>query len=131
MTQVSEVKTLTPQLLHILQHSLGVDEYGQGPQYRNHFVTEPKGKDGQWCLELVEMGYMKDHGAQRIAGNMHCYTVTPEGVDAVALQSPVRPPKPKLTRSQQNYQRYLDCETSDSFAEFMGFHKKRKTHFRY
>ncbi|MHB0986236.1 MAG: hypothetical protein ACYC05_11690 [Sulfuricella sp.] len=31
--------------LHILQHSLGLDKYGDGNQYRNHFVTGPGSTD--------------------------------------------------------------------------------------
>lgn len=42
--------------LRILQHSLGLDQYGAGRQYRNHFVTG-EGSDGfPLCRELVAEG---------------------------------------------------------------------------
>ena len=37
---------MTKRQLEILQHSLGVDQYGRGPQFRNHYCAgsddEPK-----------------------------------------------------------------------------------------
>lgn len=84
--------------LFILQHSLGVDGYGRGPQYRNKFVTGPGGKDFAACQTLTERGLMIDHGAKEIFGGMHVFTVTPAGIDYVALNSPA---SPKLARSQK------------------------------
>lgn len=43
--------------LEILQHALGVDKYGQGEMYRNHFCAGVD--DEATCRELVEMGYME------------------------------------------------------------------------
>jgi hypothetical protein len=83
-------------------------------------VTSPECKDGKLCNELVGMGYMHDYGAREIAGGMNHYAVTPEGIDAVAFQSPQRPPRPKLTRSQQRYRDYKESEVSGSFAEWLG-----------
>lgn len=114
--------SLSPKLIHILQHSLGVDKYGEGQQYRNHFVTSPDCEDGQLCLELVGLGYMLDHGPQKLADGMHCFTVTPEGIDAVALQSP---PRPKISRSKRRYQEWLRADTGHSFADWIGASKKR------
>ena len=111
---------LSPQQLHILQHSLGVNEYGEGRQYRNHFVTSPEIPDGKLCEELVSLGMMRSQGARALAGGMHCYNVTPKGIDAVALQSTARPPRPKLNRSQQRYRDYVDSETSLTFGEWIG-----------
>ena len=123
-TENSDVRTLaiSPEQLHILQHSLGVDSYGEGKQYRNHFATSPECPDGKRCQELVGLSLMKDHGPQALAGGMHCYTVTPLGVDAVAFKSPVRP---KLSRSKQRYRDYLSLETSLTFAEWLGVGKRR------
>ncbi len=112
--------TLSPKQLHILQHSLGVDDYGQGRQYRNHFVTGPESDDFADCRALVEMEFMKDHGPQNLTGGMHTFTVTPAGVDAVAFQSPVPPPQPKLTRSQKRYRDYVDADSGLSFSEWLG-----------
>jgi hypothetical protein len=107
----------------VLQHSLGVDQYGDGNQYRNHFVTSSESKDGKLCEELVSLGMMRSQGARVLAGGMHFYNVTPNGIDAVALQSPARPPRPKLTRGQQRYRDYIESETSLTFAEWIGASK--------
>lgn len=31
--------SLTSEQLHVLQHALGLDKYGQGEMYRNHFCA--------------------------------------------------------------------------------------------
>ncbi len=111
------MNTLSPEQLHILQHSLGVDKYGQGNQYRNRFVTDLDSTDGPICVSLVELGAMKDHGPQSIAGGMHCFTVTPAGIDAVAFQSPL---PPKLSRSQRRYREFLNADCGLSFREWLG-----------
>jgi len=103
--------------LHILQHSLGLDQYGEGNQYRNHFVTGPGSTDYDNCCALVEMGMMKNHGPK--FGGDDCFTVTAAGIDYVALNSPKRPPEPKLSRSKLRYQRYL--EYGDMFHSFLDF----------
>lgn len=115
--------------LDILQHSLGLDQYGGGNQHRNHFVTGEGGINHALCSELVADGLMKNCGSSAITGGDDCFVVTAQGIDYVALNSPVKPPPPKLTRSQQNYQRYLDSECDFSFAEWMGFgrHKPYKS----
>lgn len=95
---------MSPAQLHILQHSLGVDEHGRGPQYRNRFVTDPDCSDGKVCAELVALGLMRDLGAMSLAGGMHCYHVTAEGKVAMWENSP-KPPK--LTRSQVRYREWL------------------------
>lgn len=104
------------ELLHILQHSLGVDQYGQGEQYRNHFATGPGGKDFAKCQQLTEMGFMQDLGTRKLWGDMHCFVVTTAGKEAVALESP-KPPK--ISRSKARYQRFL--EYGDGFDSFLDF----------
>lgn len=104
------------ELLHILQHSLGVDQYGQGEQYRNHFATGPGGKDFLKCQQLTELGFMKDLGKRKLWGDMHCFVVTPKGADAVAAESP---PPPKISRSKARYKRFL--EYGDMFDSFIDF----------
>jgi hypothetical protein len=101
-------------LLHILQHSLGLDQYGQGNQYRNHFVAG--GKDVGLCRELVGLGYMVERTASSMTGGDPWFSVTPAGVDAVAFESP-RPPK--VSKSKQRYRRWL--EYGDSFDSFIDF----------
>ncbi len=50
---------LPDKLLHILQHSLGLDRYGRGRPYRNHYV--PGGDDVPLCWSLAELGMMQEH----------------------------------------------------------------------
>lgn len=100
-------------LLHILQHSLGLDQYGRGSRYRNHFCTGPGSKDFDMCRDLVARGFMVDHGKRALAGGDHLFSVTPEGDETVREHSP----KPqKLTRSQKRYRDYL--EVSDCYENF-------------
>lgn len=112
---------LTSEELHILQHSLGLDSFGQGRSHRNHFVTDPEGSDGQKIQKLIELGFMLDLGAQALASGMHCYKVTPAGVDAVALQSPL---PPKLAAGQQRYRRYLRSDGFESFRDFLAWESR-------
>ena len=114
--------------LHILQHALGVDQYGRNPHrpnsddefgcYRNLFITSPTCPDGLLCQELVALDHMHDHGPQRIAGGMHCYTVTQAGYDAMRAASPA---PPKLTRGQRTYRAFREVGDlfPDGFAQFL------------
>jgi hypothetical protein len=104
------------ELLHILQHSLGVDQYGIGSQYRNHFATGPGGKDFSSCQRLTELGFMEDLGPNRIWGGMHCFVVTDDGKRAVLRYSQALP---KVSRGKARYQRYL--ENADMFDSFIAF----------
>lgn len=106
--------------LHILQHSLGLDQYGDGNQYRNRFVTGPGSKDYDDCCALVDAGLMHNKGAGILTEGDICFVVTPAGVYYVALNSPLRPPAPKLTRSQKRYREWLDSDCGLSFAEWIG-----------
>lgn len=101
-------------LLHILQHSLGLNKYGMGTQYRNHFVAGPD--DADKCRELVEMGYMKEYCASNLSGGDPVFTVTRKGKDAVSLESPA---PPKLTRGQRRYRAYRESESDESFGEWL------------
>jgi hypothetical protein len=55
---------MNAELLTILQHAVGADEFGRGGGYRNHFVTGEGSKDWPLCRELVRMNLMTDHGAR-------------------------------------------------------------------
>ncbi len=104
--------------LHILQHSLGLDGYGEGRQHRNYFVTGAGCTDFDLCVSLVADGLMTQTVGNAITGGDDVFRATPAGIDYVAMNSP---DKPKLTRGQKNYQRWLDADGCQSFAEFMGF----------
>jgi hypothetical protein len=107
--------------LHILHHSLGLDQYGQGTFYRNHFVTGEGSKDHADCMALVNAGFMTVRSGNALSGGDDVFRVTDAGKAAVVEHSPA---PPKLTRSQQNYQDWLNYDSSLSFIEYM----KMKTH---
>ena len=44
--------------LHILRHSLGLDMYGLGVSYRNHYCSRPTCDSYPICQQLVERGLM-------------------------------------------------------------------------
>lgn len=112
--------------LHILQHALGVGSYGDKQSHRNHFVTGEGSLDYPVCKTLVDKGLMQIRPMSKaLTGGDDCFVVTPKGVDYVALNSPKRPPEPKLTRSQKNYRDYIRSESDCSFREWMGFRKAR------
>jgi len=103
--------------LHILQHSLGVDEFGRGEQYRNHFVTGEGSIDHPICMTAVELGLMtRRSGSSLPFGGDDLFHVTDAGRAYVAKHSPA---PPKLTASQRRYQSYLDADTSMTFGEFI------------
>lgn len=102
--------------LHILQHSLGLDEYGRGRQYRNHYVTGPGSTDWDACRALVDAGLMKEFPASQLSGGDPIFTVTEAGIAFVAKNSP-KPPK--VSRSRARYLRFL--EFGDGFQSFLDF----------
>jgi hypothetical protein len=110
--EYGRLRAMTSEQLQILQHALGVDEYGQGSMYRNHFCAG--GKDEEICRELVEMGYMTRFTRSYLP-YYNC-TVTNEGKAAMRRESP-KPPK--LTRSQKRYRDFLNADTGFSFGEYL------------
>lgn len=107
--------------LAILQHALGVDEFGRGAQYRRHFVTGPGSDDFAACCTLVEAGHMIRQSGSPLTGGDDLFLVTHEGRRWMAENSP---PPPKLTRSQARYQRYLDADSSLSFREWLRYDRE-------
>ena len=107
---------MTPRHLHILQHALGLDEYGQGSFYRNHYVTG-EGCDGyDDCRALADAGLMAEHPPRELFGGDSCFVVTQAGKNAVRRESP---PPPNLTRSQQRYRDYLRSDSRLKFGEWL------------
>lgn len=102
--------------LELLQHSLGVDQYGLGKQYRNYFATSPGGKDFDDCAALVAEGLMGDHGPHIGSGGMHYFEVTREGKQFVRENSPM---PPKLTRSQKRYLEFMNSDCGMQFGEWL------------
>jgi hypothetical protein len=102
--------------LHILQHSLGLDQYGRGEIYRNHFCAG--GKDESVCRSLVALGFMREHRQTELFPYYNC-SVTEAGKEAVRKFSP-KPPK--LTRSQRRYRAFLDHDCGLSFREWLKYY---------
>jgi hypothetical protein len=95
------------QALQVLQHSLGLDQYGKGKQTRNHFVTSPGDSDWDECTAHVAAGRMTRHGPGELYGgdDCYCFTVTPAGVSYVREHSPQ---PPKVSKGKALYQQWLD-----------------------
>lgn len=111
--------------LHILQHALGLDDYGQGNAYRNHYVANVDGDSYALCMTHVEAGRMTKHGPSEMYGGgwSYCFVVTEAGRKYVREHSP-RPPK--LTRSQRRYREFLHADSGMSFGEWLrGGHRYR------
>lgn len=103
---------MTTKQLEILQHSVGVDQYGQGRMYRNHFCAGER--DATDCRELVAQGLMWNWEREGLP-YYNC-SVTDAGKAAIREHSP-KPPL--LTRSQQRYRRFLDADSGYSFIEWL------------
>lgn len=109
--------------LSILQHALGVDQYGRGAQYRRHLVTGPGSVDFDTCVDLVGRGLMERREGSALTGGDDCFLVTSAGRTWMAENSPA---PPKLTRSQQRYQDYLDADSGLRFGEWLRCHEARR-----
>jgi hypothetical protein len=102
---------VTPDQLHILQHSLGLDQFGQGRMFRNHYVGDPEA-----CRPLVTLGFMTEQRASELTGGDPWFRVTDSGKAAMLAESP-KPPK--LTRSQLRYRQFLDADSGMKFHEWL------------
>lgn len=110
-------------LLHVLQHALGRDEYGENPHgredYRNHFCTGEGSEDFALCREAVAQGLMREYPPSEISGGDHVFTVTDAGKAYITEYSP---PRPRRTRGQERYRKYLDSAAADcgmTFGEWL------------
>lgn len=107
---------MTP--LDIMQHALGLDEYGQGRAYRNHYVAARGSDDFSTCDALVADDLMVRHEPRAIFGgaDSYCFTVTDAGREYVRQRSP-KPPR--LTRGQKRYRDYLSADSPLTFGEWL------------
>jgi hypothetical protein len=103
--------------LEILLHSLGLNEYGEGRQSRNHFVTDESSPDYEMCQKLVADGLMTKRPGSALSGGSPIFLVTQAGIDFVSLNSPTRP---KVTRGKQRYLDFLAADGGMSFREWLG-----------
>lgn len=104
--------------LHILQHCLGLDQFGQGESYRNHFATGPGSVDHPLCEELLRDGLMTVRRQPAGYGGMDFFFVTDAGRAFVAEHSPV---PPKLSAGARRYREFLDVSdmTGETFIQFL------------
>lgn len=110
---------MTAEQLQILQHALGVDQYGRGEMYRNHFCAG--GKDVPVCESLVALGFVETF--ERAYLPYYNCTVTEAGKRAMLAESP-KPPK--LTRGQQRYREFLSADSGVSFREWLKYSTARR-----
>jgi hypothetical protein len=127
MTRAIDHATFTQarvaEVLHVIQHSLGADQFGRGQQYRNYFVTGEGSIDHPICMEAVERGLMEiRRKGYELYGGDDVFAVTAEGKAWMTANSPV---PPKLTRSQRRYQAYLSADCSMSFREWIDYYQER------
>lgn len=111
---------ITTAQLQILQHSLGVDQYGQGDQYRNHFVTGEGSADHADCMALVMSGFMSVQRNHSLSGGDDLFRVTDSGKKYVVEYSPM---PAKLSRAKRRYWEYLQC--ADLFQGGFGEYLRR------
>lgn len=108
--------TVTKTQLHYMQHALGLDDYGQGSWYRNHFVSGLECDGWEELCQLVELGLMKRHEPRALFGGDCCFVVTEVGKQYVREHSPS---PPKLSRSAARYQRWLRGGADMSFGDWL------------
>lgn len=104
---------MNPRQLEILQHTLGLDKYGQGEMYRNHFCAGAG--DEVICRELIALGYMQQHPTTKWLPYFNC-SVTEEGKQAVLHESPKAP---KLSRSKKRYRAFVNADSGMTFKEWI------------
>ena len=107
---------MRPRHLHILLHSLGLNEDGTGRAYRNHFCTGPESDDYRNCTELVELGFMRKRAPSEMTGGDWLFTVTDDG--KMAALASVPPPKP-ISRGRKRYLAFLRDDCGMTFIEWL------------
>jgi hypothetical protein len=112
------VTYVTKAQLHFMQHALGLDEYGQGTWYRNHFVSGPDCDGWEELCDLEQLGLMRRRGPSPLFGgdDGYCFTVTDEGKQYVRENSPT---PPKLSRSAVRYRRWLNSGADIPFGAWL------------
>lgn len=102
--------------LGVLQHTLGVDEYGRGEQYRNHFCAGEGHSDIETCRQLVADGLMIERQPSELSGGDFIFQATNEGKKWMSANSP-KPPA--LTRGQRRYRGWLNADSGLTFGEYL------------
>jgi hypothetical protein len=102
--------------LSILQHALGVDQYGRGQQHRNHYCAAPGHHSWSALLDLVRQGHMTRRTGSPISGGADIFQVTSLGKTWMFKKSPA---PPKLTAGQRRYQDFLDADCDMRFGDWL------------
>jgi len=112
---------MSEQELHILQHSLGCDEFGESATrhkdegdgcfeyYRNRYVSDPT----DVLTAMVGKRLLENLGPVAMYGGMNFYRVTAFGVGSMKQHSK------KLTPSKRRYRDYLNADSGMSFGEWL------------
>jgi hypothetical protein len=113
---------VTREELHIVQHSLGCDQYGRGTRYRNHFcASSGPGSNVGVCESLVAQGLMRERRSPSfVPSDMRTFHVTDEGIAAMERESPS---PPKVSRSKARYAAFLAADCGLSFGEWLRLDK--------
>ncbi|ESZ63495.1 hypothetical protein NL532_32000 [Mesorhizobium sp. C120A] len=114
---------MTPQHLHILQHALGLDQYGRGEMYRDHFVTGEGSVDHPACVELTALGFMTRRADVQMFGGADLFRVTDSGRQAAIANSPA---PPKLSASKQRYADFLECDCDIPFGDWLKWKERQR-----
>jgi len=97
---------LTPEQIHILQHSLGLSKRHDKP-YRNYYAVYTGSRDVIQDLEsLVEKGLMANGGKSPVNADMIYFYVTEKGRQ-VAIENL---PGDKRSPGQKRYERFLNLK---------------------
>lgn len=105
---------LTPEQIHILRHSLGLNEKGHGNQYRNYYCTGTGHQQCESVKQLADFGLMAfSHSIND--GRDKIFFVTPQGI-TMATAGVVYP---KFTRSQRRMRAYRSSDTGLTFREWL------------
>ena len=105
--------------LHILQHSLGLDQHGRGAAYRNHYchaVADDPADTTRQDLKALEAAGLMELGGTINGGKDGLWRVTTAGRSAVRRESPA---PPKRTRGQTRYAQWLDSGCQFPFGEWL------------
>mgnify|MGYP003494872143 CR=1 FL=1 len=102
--------------LHVLQHALGLDQYGRGAGHRNYFVTDCGTTDWPTCVQAAADGLMTQTKGNAVTGGGDVFRVTPAGMVWVQEHSPKAP---TLTKAQRVYRAYLRADSSLTFGEWL------------
>lgn len=105
---------ISKEQLHILRHSLGLDDSGVGNQYRNYYVS---GDDRlPLCESLVSINLMERRAPGELTGGCASFFVTQAGKDLVnSIGTQIK----KLSRGQHRYRAFLRSDMGMSFGEFL------------